>query len=516
MQQASKDPGVKSFWQQNGIIYTLIALTAGAFVWLNLKTAMLVAPWIDEAAVVDAGVNLHLGKGWFSTAWGSQSQFEFWAANNPIYTLLIYWWVSIVGIAPVAVRSMNYLILLATCWIIADACRRSGILPSLWSRLFVAAIVACDEAVAYVYRDARDDLTTLCVVALLFWCFVSVSDPRRRRRLLFLCALPILSAGIQAIPYIFLLLCFDYLVERKLRIADIGAVVAGTATGGVALLSFLALKHALTAFMIQTFVSGFNIFGCTLQVIIFKDRVATNKLMGMIKALSPIRVVEKISTDRSLWPLILFLLVVAVFGYFQQKQWKLKRAAILGLIVALLIPYGMLAAGRYEFYYAWMGAVPLAIVFVVTLERCRGEHARFLMAGGVLAGLASILLGLPWELWTEIHTISPDAYRIEGQQLDREIRPGDTLFGDPIFYYFAKQQGLPIMMTTYSGGRGYRNMREAERASISILIMRPWDVEQSLKRVGGSWTTVDNLQSPYGFPLVVMRRAAHVQPPPGF
>jgi len=60
-------------FQQKALIVALIALLAAAFLWVNLATSLSVAPWVDEVQQVDAGINLHLGKGWVSTAWHHES-----------------------------------------------------------------------------------------------------------------------------------------------------------------------------------------------------------------------------------------------------------------------------------------------------------------------------------------------------------------------------------------------------------------------------------------------------------
>jgi hypothetical protein len=506
--QASGKAPKSSSWK----LFTspLIGIAAGAFVWVNVKTAMLVAPWLDEVYYSDAGINLHLGKGWTTTACTSQSQLEFYASNNQIYALFVYWWASLVGIAPAALRSLNYVLVLVACWIIVDACRRMGAVKSFWAQLLLAAIIVCDQAVTFVYRMARPDLVTMSAVAILFWVYVCVQNPRRRRILLFVCALPLVASGIQAIPYIFFLFCFDYLVERKLhfksRLWDIAATVAGTVAGGALLMAMFALKHALTAFITLTFASGFNIVGSGLQVLILRDSAAVSRFMQIVGGLSPVSIVQNIARDRSLLPLIAFLLIV-VAVYFRAKDSRLKTLAIYGLIVTLLIPYGMSAAGRYQIYYSWMTAVPLAVLFAVTLDRCWSEKARLLTFCGIAAGIAAIVLGMPRMIWDEAHAVSPDAYSIAAQQFHREVRPGDTIYGDEIFYFFAQAEGIPFMSENYSGGRGYRVMRDDERAKVSVLILQPWEIPFAEDRVGGSWTKVDELQSPYGFPLIVMRRA---------
>ncbi len=457
---------------------------------------------------VDAAVNLHLGQGWVSTAWQSQSQFEFWAANNPLYTFLVYCWISLVGIHPAAVRGLNFILVLLIAAIIVDACRRIGLVQTFWGRWLLAALLVADGAVAYVFRSGRADLATMLVLAILFWVYETIEDQRLRRRLLFVAALPLLISGLQAIPCVAALLLLEYVIRRKLRIADYIAIVSGCAVGTLAWFLFLVEKHALKAYVAQTFASDYNIAGSTLQLLVFRDRPAVERFMAKIVALSPIRVAQTIASDGTLLPLILYFSVVVVVVWLGGGDTsKLRRWALTGLIAACLIPYAMLAAGRYPLYYAWMGAAPVVIAFVALLERCMRERRHTLWITGLVAGVFAVFLGLPRQVWTQMRTIQPDAYAVVQRQLRAETHVGDSLFGDPVFYYAAKLQGIPFRPTSYSGGRGYRTMSDAERAEISLVLVKPEDVDDAFRKVGGQWKQSGTLQSPYGYQIAVFRRA---------
>ena len=487
-------------------IYFLLALVAGSFVLLNLRTAMYFPPWIDEVMQVDAAVNLHLGNGWISTAWPQQSQNEFWAANNPLYTLFVYCWISIWGFSPVVVRSLNYILVLVIAWLIVDASRRSGLIQSLWARIVLAALLICNQAVTFVYRSGRADLVTMLIVALLFWTYTSVQDPAKRRKLLFLCAIPMLASGLHAIPYAALLLILDYVSFRKCRTSDIMAIVLGCLAGSVSLAMFFLWKHSLMAYINQTFASAYNIVGSALIAMVVRDNTAVSRFLGQLRALSPISVLQIIAHDASALPLICFLLYLFAVLTLKRKRSPASSIAMAGLIAAVLIPYGMLAAGRYPFYYAWMGATPVAIAFSVCLEKCWVGRQRFLLGAGLLAGIASIALGMPSEIWRQAVTAKSTQYFTADQILIREARAGVALYGDPVLYYAAKSQGIPFLTVTYATGRAYPRMTDAERSRISILIVRPEQITETFNKVGGDWTRQNIYQLDYGFSLVVCRR----------
>lgn len=221
--------------RQQIAFWFLMSLFAIAFVWINFRTAMSVPPWSDDVMQVDAAINSHLGKGWISTAWFSQSQYEFWAANNPLFTFFVYAWVSAFDILPAVVRSMNYLLLFACIWLIIDACAKSGFLRSHWSRGLLAILIACDQAVCYVYRTGRADLATMFVMSFLFWAHAAHPDAARRRRLLFAGSLFVVACGIQSIPCITILVALEALLKRRFPTQEIISIALGTATGGALL-----------------------------------------------------------------------------------------------------------------------------------------------------------------------------------------------------------------------------------------------------------------------------------------
>jgi hypothetical protein len=483
------------------------------FLWTNIRTAMSVAPWLDEVAQIDAGVNLYLGNGWLSTTWPSQSQSQFWAGNNPLYALLVYCWLTIFGFSPVVVRSLNYVLVLVIAWLIVDACRRARLIQSKWVGILLAILLICNQSVTLVYRSGRADLVTMATLASLFWIYISVQHPLRRKVLLFLCATLILPSGIHAIPYLVLLVGLDYICCRKLRTRDLTAIGVGCLAGGFAMAVLFLWKHALRTFVSQTFASGYNMAGSGLQAAMIHDNAATKRLLVQLRRLSPDSVLQIIAQDTSALILILVLLFLLIRAW-RVKQSKIRFIALMGVVSAIAIPYGMLVAGRYAPYYAWMGAAPTTVAFAMCLEACWLTGKRLLVAGSLVAAAASILLGMPSDVWRQVHTTDPTDYGKLQELLRNETRPGDTVYGGPILYYAAKSSNIPFVSTSYAGGRGYRHMTDGERSRVSILILQPNEIDESFQKLGGRWTRRLTYQMPYGTSLVVYRRSPGLQSQP--
>jgi hypothetical protein len=170
----------------------------------------------------------------------------------------------------------------------------------------------------------------------------------------------------------------------------------------------------------------------------------------------------------------------------------------------------MLAAGRYPVYYAWMGAVPVAVLFVRLLEQLYLAPARGWFRAGCVAALVAFSVGLPLALWHETTRTPPDRYARLAAAFADTARPTDVIYGDPVLYYLAKRAGHPFYSVTYAGGRGYRTMAEAERSAITLALVTRPQVEETRAKLGGEWLEAGPaLDVPGVEPLVVLRRPGH-------
>lgn len=486
--------------------YALWAGFCVVFLLVNRLTCLSTLPWTDEVMQVDPGVNLWLGHGWTSTAWQSQSGHEFWAANNPLFSLLIYLWLGLAGFSEVATRSFNYVFVLALAWLVADTAWRAGWVRSRAAEALIALLIVADGAVTYVYRFGRADLATLFVVALVARAFALGRSPTRRRALLFLAGTGLLAVGLQSIPYVVLLFVLARIASGRWSAAELGAVGAGCATGGVLLAALFAAHHVLPAFIAQTFASGYNIVGAAVQAAVFRDRVAVGRFTDVLYALMPWEVLRVVARDHGSALLIGF----ALAAYALTRAAAARRAAGLCVVAGILVPYGMLAAGRYPVYYAWMGAVPVAVLFVCLLEHLYRAPARGWFRAGCAAALVAFAVGLPLALWHETTRTPPDRYARLAAGFADTVRPADVIYGDPVLYYLAKRGGYPFYSVTYAGGRGYRTMAEAERSAITLALVTRPQVTQTRAKLGGEWLEAGPpLDVPGVEPLVVLRRAGH-------
>ena len=96
------------------------SLLLSTFLAANLGTsARSPVIWQDEVMFADPAVNLHFGQGFTTSAW-FQSRDTMFAGNSPLYSLCLYPWIGVFGFDVVAVRGLNYVLILAVaataCW----------------------------------------------------------------------------------------------------------------------------------------------------------------------------------------------------------------------------------------------------------------------------------------------------------------------------------------------------------------------------------------------------------------
>lgn len=481
-----------------------LVLAALMFLYWNCATAMRFLPWSDDVMQISAGVSLYFGAGWVSTAEHSQSRSEFWAANIPLYPLLVYWWLKIFGFSGTIVRSLNYVMCLVAVGVAADAARRGGMIRrGMFAALFGVAAIS-DQAVTFTYRSGRGgDLLMMLVAAAALWAYTCVHREARRHALLFCCGMLVVPSGINLLPFLFLTIVLIRILRHELRWRDLAWFAAGC-FAGAALLAFLLLsKHALRAFLSQTVASGYNTFGAALQAVIMRDGRSFSRIAAIVRGLSPLNMLRTMRQDWSSLPLVGWLIVDAIY-LWKQKLLNIRSVAVLGLTLALLVPYGMLLAGRYAVYNMWMAAVPVCLVFSAELETRWLGRQWPLVACGAIAALVSAGLGLGTEVW-RVSGIPGSEYSDIEELLRTEANSTDCIFGDPALYYAANTLGMRFFSDTYAGGRGYPRLSDAEASTITLVLVRREDRESSLGKIGGNWIEVGHFVRPR-IDLVKLRR----------
>jgi len=444
-------------WCLAGLLAAVLAL--------NLATGQRSpAVWIDEVAYADPAVNVWLGRGFTSSAWYAQGDTEFWAGNVPLYSAMLYVWLRLFGFSIVAVRSINYLLIIPAIVLLWLGVRRHGLISSPGWRLFMVALVLLGFCVCFSYRSGRPDV--LCIL-LACVAFLACTITHKRLRLAAVCAVGVLFpiAGLHLVAYALVLwgVLLPFLGRRYL--AEWAALGIGCLLGGLALFAFYSFHGVWEQFVASTV--GTHAVGGA------EGRLRW-RIPGGLK-------------DPSFLLLLLAALVLAV-ALKRQGRFVWRSPLGFALAAGLIIPLSInLLRKTYPCYYGWMAYIPVSVTLCAALA-ARPPLPRLIgkVAMPMLVGLAC-LAGLPVVTVLTLLEWDQRDYRHVEQLIQRHVRPEDVVFCEGAAYYALKLRN-PLL----TGLRRLWSASPEEAARINVLVMNPSRFELAQKSVGGQWRACES------------------------
>ena len=198
--------------------------------------------WQDEVMFTDPAANLYFGQGFTSSAW-FQSRDTWFAGNSPLYSLCLYPWIRVFGFDVVAVRALNYVLIVTVAAVCLLALSRLGLVRSPVPRLVFVLLILCGDGVTYSYRSGRYDCLGMLLVSTLF-LMLTLAPGQARTAGVFVIAALAPWAGLQLLPYLALLGLLVLLVRGRGAIADVLTVGLGC-LAGLASLAALLLENGV-------------------------------------------------------------------------------------------------------------------------------------------------------------------------------------------------------------------------------------------------------------------------------
>jgi hypothetical protein len=448
----------------------LVGIAFTGFLLVNLFTAeRSPVVWQDEVALVDPAVNLSQGNGFTSTAWW-QTGDRFFASNAPLYSMLLYPWISLFGVHATATRSLNYVLILGVISVLWLGLRKLELVRTAPARLLFAALVLCGNGVTFCYRSGRYDCVGMLIVSGIF---AALAIKRRRVRFAVEVSLAALIpwAGLQLIPYIAILSLVLLVLRGRDAIGDVAAVVAGGILGSFALAAFF-MEHGVWDDFLRA---------CTIQ---------SGARLSIVQRLA--RAIAAPLVDPSAVLLLVALVIVAIASIFRCEG-RQRWAAAVGVSVGAGLPCAMGLLGRYPCYYSWMGFLPMAAALASTFDGPR--PGRFVQGTVVAIALLACGVGLPARLlvvWFEWDL--RDTGRVE-KFVTSHLQPTDQVFSIYEAYYPAKASAKSVVLPAYIGEPFAPDapsgaITDDERERINVLILKPDCVDRSLEFFGGQWRQV--------------------------
>jgi hypothetical protein len=476
-----------------------------AYVLLNLATiTWFPRPWVDEVMYTDPAVNFLLGDGFVSSAWQSQPRSAFWAGNTPLHEWFLIPWMSLFGIGPAAARSINVVMVAASCIVLCWAAVRCRMVSAGIGVVVIAILFFTSLGMAAIARDGRPDGVKVLVVVLALLAYTAIE----RWRLVALFAVGCLAvpAGFQAASFLCMacMVAWGWLGRRFLKYGF--ALGAGCIVGFLALMLMYALHGQARSFLENTLASGHTLSGDLAQAAVFSDGRVGTRLGNRLEALTSLPSVLSIDPAH---PWLLGLCIAASAAMLAKSRWSWKSAFTALVLLAVLAPPASMMIGKYFLHYTWIGFLPLTLAVAVAITRLSSSQKVLAMV--VIAVVA--LMGFPREL-----VLNGDA---EGRTMaavesfaSRHLVPGDRVCADHVAFFAVIASGARFQSSHYAGGRGLPEVPDEDRQAVTALLVEPSNLGAVVEKFGGTWSPVASLilPDPNGVPqplLTLLRRSSN-------
>ncbi|MCU0292585.1 MAG: hypothetical protein MUF10_11460 [Thermoanaerobaculaceae bacterium] len=414
---------------------------------VNLATADLYpVVWVDEALHLDPAVNLYLGNGLRSTAWGGQPVSETWVGYTPLYAVLMAGWLHLFGFSLLAVRSFSHLLGLAAIGVVWLGCRRHGLLRSPKTRVALVVLAACGAGLSFSYRCGRPDTVLFLLFAAAF-CAASVHSRLPRAAILLVLGSLIPIAGLQGIAYAALIGVAVTLVATRRAVEPVLTLGVGCGLGMGAYFAVMAHLRLWETFRTVTLVH---------------NGLDANLLDGVVRRLTAF---PKVAIEDPSGLLLLVVCLGILLRASHPQSASSLLPALFGATTAVFVPTLMCAVGRYALYYSWMAWIPLTIGTLVALEALDRVTVWRHLSVALLG--AATLVGLPAQLALGLLDSHARSYRRVEEVVRAAVPQGAVAYCDPAAYYAAKPRAGQLFLTPYNPQLTARDI-----GSINAVVVR--------------------------------------------
>lgn len=440
----------------------MLALSALFLVANGLTLTSYPSVWVDEVQFADPAVSLVRGEGFTSTAWFAQDSQGFWAGNVPLYTIFLSGWFWLFGVSPAVGRSFNLVLFLAFLWTAWAFLKRSALVPREHWRLGFVALLICAHGLVFSYRTGRYDCLGMLWFGLAALVWTTAPGAQRTASLILLGAL-MPWTGLQLLPAAALLGALLLLFLRREALTRVALVWSGVLLGGAALWWFYASHGVWAAFRAST--SAIGVIG--------------HSWIEKIQSLPAVYTADKTR-------LIVLILALALVWLGRRN-----RPFLFGLSAAVLFPAAMQIAGKFPIYYGWMALLPLMVgVFGLLATEFR-RISSMQRAAAVVALVAAAVIGLPLRLWALSAGAADRSPASVSAFVRAHVRPDDVAVADFKAYYALREMTLRPFAITYLPA-----IRTEERDRVTVLIVKPLDLQAVQHVIGGKWLSTGAKAAP--------------------
>jgi hypothetical protein len=417
-------------------------------------------PWQDEDMFTDVAANFALGNGFTSSVWtcGDHQTSSFFACNAPLYPLLSGVWIKVFGFSIPAVRSLNYLLITASCYILWLAIRRLGLITTPFQRLLLIPLILMGYGIGINFRSGRYDCLGILLCSSIL---LAASIPSRTWRL-----------GLIALGGLLLPFCGLHMVPFAFILSGCLVLACGTSV-----LVECAVLCAAAVLGVGALFGVFYHFG------------VLNNFFDSLHTESPSSFRERFLESDDRWyrlpkdPSLVFLYAAVLIIAIQQwmkKEFRLRSVLGFALLAGTLVPVCMILINKLTTYYAWMAFIPLAIglASVTSWFSLRSRPLTTVPAAACVA--AACLLGLPLQAASALYYWNDrDSAPVEAL-VSRNVGPNDWVYTDYSAYFPVRSLTSHVFIPFV--------VPQQYHDKLNVMILAPGEYERYAHSIiGGSW-----------------------------
>lgn len=474
------------------------------FVLLNFLTITWnTPPWLDEVQFVDSPINFVLDGEWYTTSWQLSGNPKPVSTSVPLYQFILVPWVWLFGVSPLAIRSLNIILVLFMSLLLFKYLDNLGFFRKHWLILLFLIGFWASDSFSWTYRSGRVDILNALTVVLFVFSYIDYLNSKRKSWYLYLFAFFIPLSGIQACPYLVIFLIWIWIFSKVHSSVIKDTIKLLFLSWGLALINLLVFFYYhegvigfLASFIMRSStlksLSSFILpyIGSMLDVDVSQW---TSKLLFDPKGPSFVeRILELYFHNKSYFILNLFNLISIFFLLFIRK-YRLNKSILLVIGFSILAPLFILLIGRFQSYYSWMAFLPALVGASLIVESYNYLFTKLIYWFSILY---IIFTGLP----TKLLYADPSAYfeleqYIKGHNIDVD---NDVILASYRTYYSVRNITNKVYFI-----HTYPIEMLPSKPTIAIVSQAdgPWGVEvenylAALKRNGEPVNLIDSLANP--------------------
>lgn len=354
------------------VVYLFVSLVA---VTWNVLTMECSIPWCDETMLADTPANMYLYGKWETTAFYTMGEgSKPFSVYLPLYTWLLYAWISILGFSFIKVRLCELLTTVLLGASLLCLGKQAYHKFSTWAVFLFSLGFWFTDIMVNTYRQARPDiLGALMCILFAIYAVKSIKGQNRHASFLILYSALTIAAGIQSAVYLVLGLVFAAFFVRPVKqlLWPVVCCIIGFVIGMAASFIYMAYFGEGEAFIVSIMNSSgsmMRLWGIARSIIF--------PLLG--KEVTPLAYPEpsNLSFGEKLTEIFgyasaVILFASNVFLLVVNQVWKHLKECKSQLILvsfSLFVILGYNLAGRYQGYYMWTAVLPMLLALLIWVD----------------------------------------------------------------------------------------------------------------------------------------------------